>query len=95
MDFSAALTHLKAGARLTRDGWNGAGMWVFLVPGSTITVAADRPLGQAAPELVGQTVTYRPHIDMKTADGQIVPWLAAQSDLLADDWLIVTEGTAR
>lgn len=25
-------------------------------------------------------------IDMRTADGQIVPWLASQTDLLANDW---------
>ncbi len=64
-------------------------MWIFRVPGSTITVAADRPLGQAAPELVGQTIEYRPHDDMFTADGQIVPWVASQSDMDAGDWEIV------
>ncbi|MFG1976929.1 DUF2829 domain-containing protein [Nonomuraea fuscirosea] len=91
MDFSTALIHIKAGDRVTRAGWNGAGMWVFLVPGSTITVAAGRPLGQAAPELVGQAVEYRPHIDMRTADGQIVPWAPTQSDVLADDWRLVLD----
>jgi len=29
MDFSKALTHLKAGARLSRSGWNGKGMFIF------------------------------------------------------------------
>lgn len=28
----------------------------------------------------------RPYIYMKTADGQLVPWVASQSDLLATDW---------
>ena len=27
-----------------------------------------------------------PYIYMKTADDQLVPWLASQSDLLANDW---------
>jgi hypothetical protein len=26
---------------------------------------------------------------MKTADDGFVPWLASQTDLLADDWVIV------
>jgi hypothetical protein len=26
---------------------------------------------------------------MKTADGQIVPWVASQSDLIEEDWGIV------
>jgi hypothetical protein len=63
-------------------------MWLVLVPGSTITVAADRPLGAAAPELVGQAVEYRAHIDMKTVNDEIVPWVASQTDILAEDWTV-------
>jgi hypothetical protein len=54
MDFPAALTMIKAGRRLARAEWGGHGMWVFRVPGSSIAVQAGRPLGDAAPELVGQ-----------------------------------------
>jgi Protein of unknown function (DUF2829) len=89
MDFGEALTALKTGQRVTRTGWNGTGMWLVLVPGSTITVEAGRPLGNAAPELVGQQVAYAPHIDMKTAQGTVVPWLASQTDVLANDWAVV------
>lgn len=32
-----------------------------------------------------------PYIFMKTADGQLVPWLASQTDLLAEDWTILIE----
>lgn len=31
----------------------------------------------------------RPYIYMKPVDGQLVPWVASQSDLLANDWMIV------
>lgn len=27
-----------------------------------------------------------PYIYMKTADGNLVPWLASQTDMLSDDW---------
>lgn len=30
-----------------------------------------------------------PYIYMKTADDKMVPWLASQSDVLAEDWLRV------
>jgi len=30
-----------------------------------------------------------PYIYMKTADGNLVPWLASQTDILAEDWSIV------
>lgn len=83
MNFSNALTALKDRRKLMRRGWNGKGMFIFLVPGSTFTV--DRPpLLGCYPE--GTEVQYHAHIDMKTAEGLVVPWLASQTDLLADDW---------
>lgn len=30
----------------------------------------------------------QPYIYMKTADGQLVPWVASQTDILANDWEI-------
>lgn len=33
----------------------------------------------------------RPYIYMRPVDGLLVPWLASQSDMLADDWMIVTD----
>jgi hypothetical protein len=90
MDFGRAVAALRAGARVSREGFNAPGQWLILVPGSTITVIADRPLGLAAPELVGQQVVYKPHIDIMTAQGSLVPWLASQSDVLAEDWYVVT-----
>lgn len=37
----------------------------------------------------GTKVQYHPHIDMKTAQGYVVPWLASQADMLAEDWGLV------
>lgn len=31
----------------------------------------------------------RPYIYMRTVNGELVPWVASQSDLLADDWIEV------
>lgn len=84
--FSAALIHLKDGGCVARQGWNGAGMFIFLVGGSTFTVNRE-PLKSILGE--GTQVNYHPHIDMKTADGTIVPWLASQTDILAEDWQVV------
>lgn len=30
----------------------------------------------------------RPYIYMYPADGELVPWVASQSDILAEDWMI-------
>lgn len=32
-----------------------------------------------------------PYVYMRTAQGDLVPWLASQSDLLALDWQVLTE----
>jgi hypothetical protein len=43
-------------------------------------------MGKACPELVGKEIDYHAHVDMKAAQGYVVPWLCSQADLLADDW---------
>lgn len=90
MNFGAALDALKAGERVCRAGWNGKGMFLFLVPGSTFQVNRPPLLG-IYPE--GTTINYHAHIDMKTAQDTVVPWLASQTDVLAEDWAIY-EGDA-
>lgn len=87
MDFSVALRLVKGGSKVARKGWNGKGMFIFLVPGSTFKVNRPPLLG-IYPE--GTEIKYHGHVDMRTADGQIVPWLASQTDLLAEDWVLVT-----
>lgn len=71
MDFGSALSLLKGGRRIAREGWNGKGMYLYL---------DEFPCG-----LKG--VVYQPVIVMFTAAKQHQPgWLASQADLLSDDW---------
>ena len=86
MNFSQALESIKAGNKVSREGWNGKGMFIFLVNGSTFTVNRAPLLG-IYPE--GTVINYHAHVDMKTATGEIVPWLCSQTDMLADDWGVV------
>lgn len=86
LTFGDALHMLKLGKRVARAGWNGKGMFVFLVPGSHFQVNRPPLLG-IYPE--GTEIDYHAHIDMKTATGEIVPWLASQTDVLAEDWVVL------
>ena len=88
MNFGQALSQIKLGYKVARDGWNGKDMFLFLVPGSTFKVNRPPLLG-IYPE--GTEINYHAHIDMKTATGEIVPWVASQSDMLAEDWWQVDE----
>ena len=87
MSFETALSLIKEGKTVRRSGWNGKGMFLFLVPGSTFQVNRYPLLG-IFPE--GTEIKYHGHVDMKTAQGDIVPWLCSQTDMLAEDWELNT-----
>ena len=90
MNFSQALSCLKKGQLLQREGWNSKGIFIFKVNGSTF-VTPRPPLS----EIFGEDceITYSPHVDMKTADGTITPWLCSLADLFAEDWQTVDKAT--
>jgi len=83
--FDVALELLEKGHKVAREGWNGKGVFVFKVPGSTFIVNRAPLLG-IYPE--GTEITYKPHLDMKYVDGEVGVWLASQSDLFAEDWVV-------
>lgn len=85
MNFGHAIEMLKAGYKVARSGWNGKGMFLYYVP-----AASYPPSTNIAKETFGgQSVPYGAYIAMKTAQGNVVPWLASQTDMLAEDWLII------
>ena len=86
LTFGQAIEALKIGQKVTRAGWNGKNMFLFLVPGSNFQVNRPPLLGIYEE---GTKISYQSHIDMKTAQNTVVPWLASQSDVLAEDWVIV------
>ena len=86
MPFGLAVEAMKMGKKVARQGWNGSGMFAYLVQGSQFTVNRAPLLG-IYPE--GTEINYRPHIDLRMADGSIATWAPSGSDALADDWYIV------
>lgn len=86
LDFGEALRALKQGLKVARSGWNGNNMFLYLVPGSKFKVDRE-PLLSIYDH--GVEITYRPHIDLKTADGSIATWSPSGSDALAEDWIIL------
>lgn len=94
MDFGEALTAIKGGQRVRRAGWNGKGMFIYLVSGSLSTITLHDQIGGVPRYLFDlgdeRTVTRLPCIGMRTADGAVLHgWLASQTDMLAEDWEIV------
>lgn len=94
LDFGAALRALKHGERVARLGWNGKDMWLALsCDGSREVLAANfwAPANRKwAEQQPNGTAMVLPSITMKTATGEILMgWLASQTDMLAEDWVVV------
>jgi len=83
--FNNALLLLKAGAKVARAGWNGKGMHLIIVEPYNDMGITDAQVSKVTEG------TLLPWIGMKTADNKFVPWLASQTDMLAEDWVIVIE----
>jgi hypothetical protein len=86
MSFGHAIVALKEGHRVARKGWNGKGMFLYLVPGSVFQVNRPPLLGIY---VEGTPINYQPHIDIRHPDGRVSTWAPSIGDALADDWQIV------
>lgn len=89
LDFGAALILLKGGYCVARVGWNGKGMWLMLVKSENYIVSVQGEIVNAVGVMAMPNDSRRellPWIGMKTADNKFVPWLASQTDILAEDW---------
>ncbi|WP_202291262.1 DUF2829 domain-containing protein [Serratia plymuthica] len=75
--FGEAIKALQSGRKVARAGWNGKGLWLELqVP--------DNNCKMTLPYIF---MSYPG--DATTTPGARVPWLASQTDMLADDWLAI------
>lgn len=104
INFSGALNMLKIGSKIQRQGWNGKGMFLLLVKSSDYFINDSFSLSKGLTDkekfepYFGQVdlpddtdpgrIELLPWIGMKTADNKFIPWLASQSDILAEDWQV-------
>ena len=97
--FGQAIGSLRNGFLVRRQGWNGKGMFLFMLPFSLIgddVVIAAKSLTENFRLWVkthpneSNCRYFSSYICMKAADGTIVTgWLASQTDMLTDDWELV------
>ena len=93
-DIGYAVEALKAGKRVARAGWNGKGMFLFLLPageGLPTKIIYDPALRAVIEsELGGETFDSLASVRMFTADKKILTgWTASIPDLLAEDWEVL------
>lgn len=100
-DFGKALSYLKQGHAVSRKGWNGNNMHLFMNRGSIdisdLSPSKESPNQDQIEGVPGDlfemgpdgTYTMLPNINMVNANNRIVTgWLASQTDLLAEDWFV-------
>jgi len=83
--FGDAITMLKQGKRMARQGWNGLGMFCYLVPEGVYPARTDAIKGY----FVTEQVPYRAYLALKTAQNDVATWSPSVSDCLAEDWVLV------
>lgn len=86
VNFGRAIEALKGGHRVARVGWNGKGMFVYLVPANNYpanTKAAKAFFGENA------MVPYNPYMAIKNVDNSVSTWVPSVNDCLAEDWFIL------
>ena len=93
MSFSGALEQVKSGKKIQRIGWNGKGMYVVPQKGYPDGIPINKNTAEATGLREGTVMRFRPYLMMYTAQGDFVPWLASQTDILAEDWVVVDEST--
>lgn len=89
LTFGLAIEAAKRGHKITRRGWNGKGMWVVYRTGYPEGIPCNKNTAEAVGIPEGTLFKVRPYLQMRCADGSFQMWLASQSDILEEDWMIV------
>lgn len=80
MNFGRAIEAIKDGERVARKGWNGKGIFIELQ-------MPDENSKMTSPYIFIDTTGLQ--TDNANAPKSRVPWLASQTDMLADDWSVI------
>jgi hypothetical protein len=80
MNFGQALEALKSGKKAARSGWNGKGIFVELQ-------RPDEHSKMTSPYIFIDTTGLQ--TTNPDAPKSRVPWLASQTDMLSEDWMVI------
>ena len=93
LTFGLAIEALKQGKKVARAGWNGKGMWLKYI-GGIFNNMGSNDYGDVIlfDDSLSKKVFIKPWIGIMIPDdedGNLIPWSASQTDMLAEDWQIV------
>ncbi len=85
LTFGLAVEAAKKGHKVSRLGWNGSGMFAYIVPANSYPASTE----VMKEYFKGELVPYRAYWALKTAQNDVSTWAPSGSDSLAEDWMIV------
>lgn len=88
-DFGEALKAVKSGKRISREGWNGKGMFVVYQKAYPDGIPCNRQTAEAWGLNEGDLFKCEPYLQISTVDGSHAMWVPSIRDVLAEDWFII------
>lgn len=96
MNFGQAVEALKQGEKVAREGWNGRGQWVVMMPALKLPPYSTQEPGAKVNDRTAKHIGVdtpldsQPYFAIWNAQGKWQPgWVPSTSDVLAEDWQIV------
>lgn len=86
LTFGLAIEALKKGMKVAREGWNGKGMFVYLVPADSYPARTPAAKGYFGADAL---VPYNAYMAIKNVNESVSTWVPSVNDCLAEDWRIV------
>lgn len=90
-DFGEALKALKTGKRVSREGWNGKGLFVVYQKGYPQGIPCNKQTAEAWGMKEGELFRCEPYLQINTVDGSHAMWVPSIRDCLAEDWFVMDE----
>ena len=83
MNFGQALEELKNGKKVARQGWNGKNQYIELATNVSYKNAKDEIINVNHETMGNKAIAF------VGTSGVQLGWLASQSDMLSEDWVVV------
>ena len=89
LTFGEALEAVKAGKKISREGWNGKGLFVVYQKGYPDGIPCNKQTAEAWGLTEGELFRCEPYLQINTVDGSHAMWVPSSRDCLAEDWMIL------
>ena len=95
MNFGQAIEALKEGKLVTREGWNGKGLFVMKQIPAEIgleIIPKMQSVQESAKQILvsrGTTLKYENQMLIIKPNGTADSWVPSSSDVFAEDWIVV------